>query len=119
MRFWRYALCWVALCLAVLAVWFFGGENRRDIIADSSPSPAPSAGAENVQEEENILDTAVNELRGVWIPYMSLSTEEHTQEAFEQNFRKIADSAREKGLNAVFVHVRSFAHRRTGEGPGV
>ena len=47
-------------------------------------------------------------LTGVWVPYMSLTTEEHTQAAFEENFRRIADSAREKGIRALFVHVRPF-----------
>ena len=45
---------------------------------------------------------------GVWVPYFSLHTAEHTQQAFAENFQTIAQTAQEKGMNALFVHVRPF-----------
>ena len=45
----------------------------------------------------------------MWVPYFSLDTAEHTQEAFEEHYRQIAQTAQEKGINAMFVHVRPFS----------
>lgn len=99
---------WLGLVLAVGAVWVFGGQTlkREDPVnLSSSPvsaTPSPTPGAEPVQGQTR------TELTGVWVPYMALTTEEHTREAFEKNYRAIVDTAREKGINALFVHVRPF-----------
>ena len=98
-----YVFLWLALALSVGAVWLLGGEQMKQegppeavptATAPPTETPAPQAGPE--------------ELAGVWVPYMSLDTPEHTQEAFEANFKRIAGLAKEKGLNALFVHVRPF-----------
>lgn len=103
----RYFILWLALAGAVGAVWLFGGEKPEEAPVESGIE----GGVSSVPEEMEVHAPQVSkagELAGVWVPYMSLETDEHTREAFESNFKSIADSAKEKGLNALFVHVRPF-----------
>jgi len=109
----NYVILWLSLVLTVGIVWLFGKGlpkgnapvNSAPLSSVSSSAPAPAESILNLPAEETREQTM---LSGVWVPYMSLSTAEHTQAAFEENFKKIADSAREKGINALFVHVRPF-----------
>ena len=102
LRKYSYLVLWLALFSAVAGVWFFGGSQEQpgEGMVQSSPQAGPTA--QIPQEEEETLV-------GVWVPYFSLSTPEGTQEAFEANYKKIADTALEKGINAMFVHVRPFS----------
>lgn len=101
LRKYCYLVLWAALLAAVAGVWFFGREPEPLPEEGASPSPQASA-APSTPEEEGALV-------GVWVPYFSLNTAEHTQAAFEENFQTIAQTAQEKGANALFVHVRSFS----------
>ena len=109
----NYVILWLSLVLTVGIVWLFGKglpkgnapANSAPLSSVSSSAPAPAESILNLPAEETREQTL---LSGDWVPYMSLSTAEHTQAAFEENFKKIADSAREKGINALFVHVRPF-----------
>ena len=98
LRKYCYLVLWAALLAAVAGVWFFGREPAPQ---ESGPSPTPQASAAPAGEEEETLV-------GVWVPYFSLHTAEHTQQAFAENFQTIAQTAQEKGMNALFVHVRPF-----------
>lgn len=136
MKKWKkYLIVWFALVLAVGIVWLLGGskapvrldENvpeggemlsrgkNSDSAVISSPTESPGMEPTTAPTPTPVLTpkpeavSAQQELAGVWVPYFSLEVPEHTQEAFEANFRSIADSAREKGLNALFVHVRPFS----------
>ena len=84
-----------------LGCGFFGRGPEPLPEEGASPSPQASA-APSTPEEEGALV-------GVWVPYFSLNTAEHTQAAFEENFQTIAQTAQEKGANALFVHVRPFS----------
>ena len=108
----HYIAALVILALVVLlAVWRSGhsGEVRKmqevsESVAVQTASPeseAAEAAAEPVQERETLI--------GVWIPYMSLSTAEKTEDAFKANYDAKLESAKAMGVNAVFVHVRPFA----------
>lgn len=108
-----YVFLWLALVLTVGIVWFFGGksgETPPEIPAESGlessggPSTTPLPADQTLTPPQE-----TEELAGVWVPYMSLNTEEKTQEAFESNYKRIADSAKAKGINALFVHVRAFS----------
>ncbi|MGI6254018.1 MAG: glycoside hydrolase family 10 protein [Acutalibacter sp.] len=107
-RKYSYLILWLGLLAAVAGVWFFGGEGGGGEGSQTPPTsqgtaqPSLSPTAQANPEEE---DTLV----GVWVPYFSLATSEGTQEAFEANYRQIADTALEKGINAMFVHVRPFS----------
>lgn len=102
MRKYSYLVLWLALFSAVAGVWFFGGSQEQPGEGTVQSSPQASPTSQIPQEEEETLV-------GVWVPYFSLSTPEGTQEAFEANYKKIADTALEKGINAMFVHVRPFS----------
>ncbi len=110
LRKYCYVFLWLGLLLTVGLVWFFGGAAlRRETETGSAPGVSAVPSPTPVREELNLPEPKRGpEMAGVWVPYMALTTEEHTQAAFEENFRKIADSARERGLNALFVHVRPF-----------
>lgn len=98
LRKYCYLVLWAALLAAVAGVWFFGREPAP---RESGLSPTPRASPAPAGEEEQTLV-------GVWVPYFSLHTAEHTQQAFAENFQTIAQTAQEKGMNALFVHVRPF-----------
>ena len=104
LRKYCYLVLWAALLAAVAGVWLFGGERAVEESGQASSSAVPSASPAS-QTGEAEEETLV----GVWVPYFSLDTAEHTQEAFEENYRQIAQTAQEKGINALFVHVRPFS----------
>lgn len=111
----NYVILWLALILTVGIVWLFGRglpkEKERENSMSPSPVPPSSAGPAPAESTLNLPAEPPRGqamLSGVWVPYMSLTAEEHTQAAFEENFKRIADSAKEKGINALFVHVRPF-----------
>ncbi len=106
----RYGAGWLALTAAVLAVWLLGGQQNRPTAMKPAPeaSPQPASSQEEITEETAVAEER-EEMAGVWVPYMVLATQEHSQQAFEDNFKAIADSAKKKGLNALFVHVRAFS----------
>lgn len=103
-----YLVLWLALALSVGAVWLLGGRQ----MPEPSPLPLPdlTAGAAvggKIKMEKKAKEEP-RELAGVWVPYMSLEAPAHTQQAFEENFKRIAQEAKERGLGALFVHVRPF-----------
>ena len=101
-RKYSYLILWMGLLAAVAGVWFFGGQSGDPLPpAQETSQPSVTPTTQAGQEEDTLV--------GVWVPYFSLSTGEGTQEAFEENYRKIADTALEKGVNAMFVHVRPFS----------
>lgn len=92
---------WLMLAASVAAAWLLGQAQSAPVsqpFPSQSPSPLPAPSAQPEKPRE---------LAGVWVPYMALGAD-GTQEGFQANFKRIADSAKEKGLNALFVHVRAF-----------
>ena len=109
LRKYCYLFLWLGLIAAVGIVWLLGGRQMEQPLAPALPDLAAGAAmGGQVAIQTKPLTENQPELAGVWVPYMSLGTAEHTQEAFEANFRQIAAQAKEKGLNALFVHVRPF-----------
>lgn len=121
-----YVVLWAALIIVVGLVWLLGRTDGDEYINEKSPlqssqanessnaivessnSPSPSvnssmSGSDAVQEE------AEKEMVGLWIPFMSLTTEEKTRSAFEEKFKEIVATSKAKGINALFVHVRPFS----------
>lgn len=76
------------------------GDQKRDV---TSEVPQSHLG-------ESILVQGADEqaLVGVWVPYLSLAAEAKTEAAFRENFEAIVQTAKERGINALFVHVRPF-----------
>lgn len=101
----KYLILWLALAGAVGAVWLLGGgEEKEAEVMGGADMPEVAE-----MEIEVPKSSKAGELAGVWVPYMSLNTPEHTRAACESNFKRIADSAKSKGLSALFVHVRPFS----------
>ncbi len=101
LRKYCYLVLWLGLAAAVAGVWFLGGKGQQE---SSSSSSAPQVGPVTLSPQEED-----EPLVGVWVPYFSLAAPEGTQEAFEANYKEIADTAKENGVNAMFVHVRPFS----------
>ena len=104
-----YVLLWFLFALAVGGAWLFG-KSRKEEEPRSLSSSAVSASEGEASEAGAVPEQAgqSEELKGLWVPYLALQTEEQGQKAFEDNFRKIADLAKDKGFNALFVHIRPF-----------
>ena len=112
----HYIAALVVLALVVLfAAWSRNGsapvdpaqsaaaESAQTAPADAAPAESADPAAQAAAEIEE------TPLVGVWIPYMSLSTDEKTETAFKENYDAKLESAKAAGANAVFVHVRPFA----------
>lgn len=111
MKLLRYLVPWVALLAAVLGVCLFQPAPASTLAPAGPVSSAPGTSPEPhipAVTPSPTPTTGDGSLSGVWVPYLSLATTEHTQEAFENNFKTIANTARDKGLSALFVHVRAF-----------
>lgn len=74
----------------------------------SAPEASVASEEETVSSEMPVVPALKEEVIGVWIPYMTLKTEEGTRDAFCANFDQIAEEAAEMGINTLFVHVRPF-----------
>lgn len=120
----HYIAALLVLALVVLlAVWNGGRENAAPSSQDethrsgvsqaenSDTQQAASAASSSAESsaEQTAAKTEETPLVGVWIPYMSLTTAEKTEEAFKANYDAKLESAKAVGANAVFVHVRPFA----------
>ena len=117
------------LILAVAVTMLANGGNRGpepapflDPVPSSSQGTASSSGAPSSQAEASapsssqpaaqaVQTTAEEEMRAVWVPYMSLDMskdEDRGEEKFREKFSAIACGAKEYGMNALVVHVRPF-----------
>lgn len=99
----------VALCMAVN---FFGNQEDVPAQAPILPSSSFSDGqADSSVPEIPVEPASEDEMRAVWVPYMSLdmSQESYRSEAaFQQKFDTIVEEAKQCGMNALVVHVRPF-----------
>ena len=74
--------------------------------SDGSGSPADSSSRPSVS-----VPAGKDEMRAVWVPYMSLAMSgeaDQSEAAFQKKFDAIVTGAKEKGLNTLVVHVRPF-----------
>lgn len=80
---------------------------------DNSDSSVPQSISSTVSEVQKQRDQIINEaseMRGVWIPCMSLvlSEEERSENGFRKKFSEIAQRCHDFGLNTLIVHVRPY-----------
>lgn len=101
----------VALCMAVN---FMGKKDDTPVQAPLGTSSSPSAAPEDASSQASELPVepaAADEMRAVWVPYMSLDMSKETDRsaaAFQKKFDAIVAGAKEYGMNALVVHVRPF-----------
>ncbi len=105
-----YFCLWLAL--AALVIYISYDINQEKTI-QTSPSPTPLATiiptATPEVEEVMVVETEDEYLKGMWVPYMDLSTQKGTVEEFTDNFIEILNGALNLGVNNLFVHVRPFS----------
>ena len=65
--------------------------------AQNTESLQKTAGKVSESDKKAKIET----MRGVWIPYFSLETQEHTEQAFKENYDKLIATAKEHKMNAV------------------
>ncbi len=70
----------------------------------------PDKGGSRVGKVEKSSKKAdIQNMRGVWIPYFSLETAEHTEASFKSNFDRLVATAKDHKMNTLIVHIRPFS----------
>ena len=92
-----------AVVVTMVAGAFSGPAETAQGTGEASSKSSSSGEAPAVVET-----SAAEEMRGVWVPMMSLQMEEPGEEAFQKKFDNIIQVAQEKGMNALIVHVRPY-----------
>lgn len=97
------------LCVIGLSVVF----NRTAIPVQGAERVVSSLEEpqELIEKEEPLVSSEKEEMRAVWVPYMSLdmSQTDGSYLTFQKKFDEIIALAKEKGMNALIVHVRPFS----------
>lgn len=82
------------------------------LASDSEPSAVSSAVSSQPEEAEPVsVQPQKDEMRAVWVPYMSLSMsgeKDQSEKGFQKKFDAIVSGAKAKGLNTLIVQVRPF-----------
>ena len=107
----------LALALVVIISMTFGRRNGKvtssALQSDSSKSTSESLPSSAVTAaESSSASSSTNEMRAVWVPYMTLDMSresDKSEQAFQQKFDKIVETAKQNGMNTLVVHVRPFA----------
>lgn len=76
--------------------------------AINTPIPADSTVATGSAVSSGSSITA-DELRGVWISFLSYSSKGYTKSSFTNYINKVFKKCKSNGYNTVFVHVRMFS----------
>lgn len=78
------------------------------VLGTVSGSTVRAYGAEQQYGPGYVSSTSLgDELKGVWISYLTWNQIPKEQEAFKSTVNQMFDNCRSWGMNAVFVHVRS------------
>lgn len=143
-RWTKKVLAWVSILVVVLGSLMGSlmssltesGRAGTAYAAENSYSNGPTFTYQNPEQYGPAfsgLAAPADELKGVWISYLTWNTLPKEKAAFEKSVDQMFDNCRSWGLNAVFVHVRShgdamypssvypwskFAAGTQGVGPG-
>ena len=106
----------VCICIlaAAIAVSMAVNFNRRSAVtADTDPagSESGSGGASSAAAAMAELTGDGNEMRAVWVPYLSLNMsreDDKSEQAFLNKFNTIVENAKKCGMNTLIVQVRPF-----------
>lgn len=108
----------ICICIlaAAIAVTMAVNFNRRPAAtAEGQPDSAGSAqpgGASSAAPAMAELTGDENEMRAVWVPYLSLNMsreDDKSEQAFLNKFNTIVENAKKCGMNTLIVQVRPFA----------
>lgn len=99
----------VGLLAVAVAVTMIVGAFSEPMETAQETGTASSKSSSSEGEAPAVAETsAAEEMRGVWVPMMSLQMEKPGEEAFQKKFDNIIQVAQEKGMNALIVHVRPY-----------
>ena len=101
-RIWFIAIGILFVVTAVISVHHLVSHK---ILSTDNPKNITTA----VRTEKSSKQADIKNMRGVWIPYFSLETQEHTESAFKRNFDRLIATAKSHKMNTVIVHVRPFS----------
>ncbi len=114
-----YTLLWFLLAGAVFLAYTSAQSEYNSQIEqvddikseDKSSSQADVVSGEDVDEEKTIVVSSDDEkeMKGVWLSFIALQTQENTIEAFCANYEKLVMDAKDIGANSLFVHVRPYS----------
>ena len=96
------------LLAGAVAITMVAGALHPAKEEEKGPTESGISQSESSATEKVETVSADEEMRAVWVPFMSLQTEEKGEKAFQENFDSIVKSASEKGMNTLIVHVRPF-----------
>lgn len=99
----------VVLLIASVCITAAYGEPLAEPAA-ASFSEASSLTESSQTQPQSSADGQAEEMRGVWIPFMSLDigSGDNSEKAFQEKIDGILDACVQKKMNTVFVHVRPF-----------
>lgn len=99
----------VGLLAVAVAVTMIVGAFSGPTETAQETETASSKNSSSEREAPAVAETsAAEEMRGVWVPMMSLQMEKPGEEAFQKKFDNIIQVAQGKGMNALIVHVRPY-----------
>jgi len=108
----RIPLLMLLILLVVVAIRGITQQAAPSLEYSAESIAAPEVSLASKEETDSsvqvVTPASKEEVIGVWVPYMTLKTEDGTKEAFCANFDQIAKEAAEMGINALFIHVRPF-----------
>lgn len=122
-KFLRSLCLFLALSVPMVLTLLFSRQSSVSTAVPDNAEAAPESQAvSSVTAPPTVTSTAstappsrqpaagLSEMRGVWIPYMSLqlNAEERTEQAFRQKISTMMDHCVQQGLNTVIVQVRPF-----------
>lgn len=99
-KIWFSAVCMLVIVAVITTV-----------IRIASPmQDSPHIKNNSTYESDPVVNTVrIENMRGVWVPYMSLDTGEYTESSFKDNFNKIVETAKNNKMNTLIVHIRPFS----------
>lgn len=109
----QYRLLAILLLIVVIAVTMAVNAGKRAEGETGEENRETGTSQEKGETSSQISPDTVStgeEMRAVWVPYMSLTMEEGSDEGdFREKFTEIVAVAQEKEMNALIVQVRPFA----------
>lgn len=96
------------LLVAAVAITMIAGAFRQTDESFSSQGNFEKNIAKEQSSQTAPAPSSTEEMRAVWVPFMSLDTAGEGEKVFREKFDKIISVAKEKGMNTLIVHVRPF-----------
>lgn len=96
----------------VLTMVMQGGLSLMPAAPTGPAVSSPQGGQSSGEPDASAANTTPqDEMRAVWVPYMSLTMSgqaDQSKAAFQKKFDAIVANAKGKGMNTLIVHVRPF-----------